>query len=170
MVSARATPDQVRLVVDVDGVGQVDAVAPSDRHPGPGERVRLAVDPARLAAIPEATTSEPVLRLTRVYRRAYTLLVGVAAVMGGLALVVSIRYDQPLLDPEGKFLGPSWARLPILLALAIGIDLLPKAIWHSRGRPGSLMPADPAIGCARTGRASGSRWWCWASSASTSPT
>jgi membrane-associated phospholipid phosphatase len=76
-----------------------------------------------------------------VYRRAYTLLVGVAAVMGGLALVVSIRYDQPLLDPEGKFLGPSWARLPILLLLAIGIDLLPKAIWNSRGRPGSLMPA-----------------------------
>ncbi len=75
------------------------------------------------------------------YRRAYTLLVGVAAVMGGLALVVSIRYDQPLLDPEGKFLGPSWARLPILLLLAIGIDLLPKAIWNSRGRPGSLMPA-----------------------------
>ncbi len=75
------------------------------------------------------------------YRRAYTLLVGVAAVMGGLALAVSIRYDQPLLDPEGKFLGPSWARLPILLGLAIGIDLLPKAIWQSRGRPGSLMPA-----------------------------
>jgi len=76
-----------------------------------------------------------------VYRRAYALLVGVAAVMGGLALVVSVRYDQPLLDPEGKFLGPSWARLPILLALAIGVDLLPKAIWQSRGRPGSLMPA-----------------------------
>jgi membrane-associated phospholipid phosphatase len=76
-----------------------------------------------------------------VYRRAYTLLVGVAAVMGGLALAVSIRYDQPLLDPEGKFLGPSWARLPILLALSVLVDLLPKAIWHSRGRPGSLMPA-----------------------------
>ena len=75
------------------------------------------------------------------YRRAYTLLIGVAAVMGGLALAVSIRYDQPFLDPEGKFLGPSWARLPILLLLAVGLDLLPKAIWESRGRPGSLMPA-----------------------------
>ncbi len=57
VVSARATPDLVRLVVDVEDVGLVDAVAPSDRHPGPGERVRLAVDPARLAAIPEATVS-----------------------------------------------------------------------------------------------------------------
>jgi thiamine transport system ATP-binding protein len=58
VVSARATPDQVRLVVDVDHVGLVDAVAPSDRHPGPGERVRLAVDPARLARIPEARAGD----------------------------------------------------------------------------------------------------------------
>jgi thiamine transport system ATP-binding protein len=58
VLSARATPDQVRLVVDVDDVGPVDAVARSERHPGPGERVRLAVDPARLAAIPEAVVSE----------------------------------------------------------------------------------------------------------------
>ncbi len=42
--SSRITPEQVRLVVDVDGVGEVDAVAPLDGHPGPGERVRLAVD------------------------------------------------------------------------------------------------------------------------------
>jgi thiamine transport system ATP-binding protein len=58
VVSARATPDQVRMVVEVDDVGPVDAVARSERHPGPGERVRLAVDPVRLAAIPEAATSE----------------------------------------------------------------------------------------------------------------
>jgi len=61
VVSAQATPDQVRLVVDVDEVGRVDAVATSDRHPGPGERVRLAVDPARLAPIPEATGRDPSL-------------------------------------------------------------------------------------------------------------
>ena len=52
VVSARGTPELVRLVVDVDGIGAVDAVAPSDRHPGPGERIRLTVDPSRLAAIP----------------------------------------------------------------------------------------------------------------------
>jgi len=51
VVSARATPEQVRLVVDVDGVGELDAVAPLDRHPGPGETVRLAVDHTRTAAI-----------------------------------------------------------------------------------------------------------------------
>jgi thiamine transport system ATP-binding protein len=52
VVSARATSVQVRLVVAVDGLGEVDAVAPLDRHPGPGDEVRLAVDRTRLAAIP----------------------------------------------------------------------------------------------------------------------
>jgi thiamine transport system ATP-binding protein len=51
VVSARATPQLVRLVVDVDGVGELDAVAPLDRHPGPGESVRLAVDHTRTAVI-----------------------------------------------------------------------------------------------------------------------
>ena len=50
--SARATPEQIRLVVDLDGVGEVDAVASTDRHPGPGERVRVVLDPSRLAPIP----------------------------------------------------------------------------------------------------------------------
>jgi thiamine transport system ATP-binding protein len=52
VVSARATPQLVRLVVDVDGMGELDAVAPLDRHPGPGESVRLAVDHTRTAVIP----------------------------------------------------------------------------------------------------------------------
>ena len=51
VVSAQATPDQVRLVVDVAGVGEVDAVGASDRVPGPGERVTLALDPGRMAVI-----------------------------------------------------------------------------------------------------------------------
>lgn len=51
VVSARATPEATRLVVDVVGVGEVAAVA-SAPAPGPGEEVRLAVDVARLAVIP----------------------------------------------------------------------------------------------------------------------
>jgi thiamine transport system ATP-binding protein len=53
VVSGRATPEQVRLVVDVPGLGEVDAVAPLDLHPGPGERVALAVESAKLAIIPD---------------------------------------------------------------------------------------------------------------------
>jgi len=49
--SSRITPEQVRLEVDVDRVGLVNAVSPLDRHPGPGQRVRLAVDQTRLAVL-----------------------------------------------------------------------------------------------------------------------
>jgi hypothetical protein len=75
-----------------------------------------------------------------VYRRAYALLVGNAVVMGVVAVTVSIWQDKPLLDPEGSFLGPSWARLPILLAAAVLVDLLPRTLWASRLRPRE-MPA-----------------------------
>jgi thiamine transport system ATP-binding protein len=50
--SARATPELVRLVVEVGDVGLVDAVAPRDSHWGPGEKVRLRVEPTRVALIP----------------------------------------------------------------------------------------------------------------------
>ena len=74
------------------------------------------------------------------YRRAYVTLVGVAVVMGTLALVVSLKYDRPLLDPEGKFLGPSWARLPLLLMGAVLLDLVPLTLWRSRLRPAAIIP------------------------------
>ena len=73
------------------------------------------------------------------YRRAYSLLVGTAVVMGGLALFVSLKYDQPLLDPEGKFLGPSWARLPLLLLGALLLDLLPRTLYQSKMKPAAMM-------------------------------
>jgi thiamine transport system ATP-binding protein len=49
VLSSRATPEQIRLVVDVAGVGEADAVAPLDSHPAVGQTVRLTVDPGRLA-------------------------------------------------------------------------------------------------------------------------
>ena len=51
VVSARATPELVRLVVTVDGLGELDAVAPPGSHVAPGEPVRLRVDPTRVATI-----------------------------------------------------------------------------------------------------------------------
>lgn len=51
VMAARATPEQVRLVVDLEGVGEVDAVASLGRVLGPGSRVRLVVDPTRLAPV-----------------------------------------------------------------------------------------------------------------------
>ncbi|UMG93914.1 ABC transporter ATP-binding protein [Nocardioides sp. TF02-7] len=49
--SVRATPDEVRLVVDVDGVGEADAVGAPGWLPAVGDRVALRVDPARLAVL-----------------------------------------------------------------------------------------------------------------------
>jgi len=74
-----------------------------------------------------------------VYRRAYVFLVVNAAVMGAWAAITAWHLDRPLLDPEGSFLGPSWLRLPILCFGALFLDLVPRAVWLSRGRP-RLMP------------------------------
>ena len=47
--AARTTPDLTRLVVDVDDIGRVDAVADLDVPMRSEERVRLALEPSRLA-------------------------------------------------------------------------------------------------------------------------
>jgi thiamine transport system ATP-binding protein len=50
--SARVTPEQVRLVVEADGIGTVDAVAPLGSRVSPGDEVALRVDVTRLAVLP----------------------------------------------------------------------------------------------------------------------
>ena len=73
------------------------------------------------------------------YRPAYALLIGTAALMGALALIASISLDRPLVDPEG-FLGPSWLRLPLLVLGAFLLDLLPRTLWGSRFRIKEMRP------------------------------
>ncbi len=58
VVSSRLTPEQVRVEVDVPGLGRLDAVAPLDRHPAPGAEVALRVDRTRLALVGGRTGSE----------------------------------------------------------------------------------------------------------------
>jgi len=52
VLAVRATPDEVRLVVDAERIGEVDAVGAPGWLPAPGDRVVLRVDPARLAVLP----------------------------------------------------------------------------------------------------------------------
>jgi thiamine transport system ATP-binding protein len=52
VVSARVAAEQVRVVVAVEGLGELDAVAAVGSHVGPGDAVNLGVDPARLAPLP----------------------------------------------------------------------------------------------------------------------
>ena len=144
VVSARVTPEQIRLVVEVDGVGELDAVARLDTHPAAGDRVSLTVDASRLAVTPRSPRSRSLRprherrdlpTLAGVYRRAWTLLVVNAVVMGGLAIVVGRRLRPRLIDPEGSFLGPSSIRLPLLLLGALLLDMLPRTLWLSRMNP-----------------------------------
>ena len=72
------------------------------------------------------------------YRPAYALLIGIAAVTGLLAVVAAVTLDRRLVDPEG-FLGPSWLRLPLLVLGAFMLDMLPRTLWVSRLNP-KLMP------------------------------
>jgi len=61
-------------------------------------------------------------------------MVAVAVIMGALALVTGQALGYPLRDPDG-FLGPAWVRLPMLLIGAFVIDIVPRTLWRSRGRP-----------------------------------
>ncbi|WP_300680641.1 phosphatase PAP2 family protein [Nocardioides sp.] len=74
------------------------------------------------------------------YRRAQLLLLINAVGIGAAAVIVSIASGKPLVDPDGSFLGPSWMRLPLLLAAAILLDLLPRTLWFSRCRPAQMLP------------------------------
>lgn len=71
------------------------------------------------------------------YRRAYVLLIGVAATMAVLAFVIASSLGRSVVDPEG-FLGPGWLRFPLLVGLALLADLVPRALWHSRLRLGQV--------------------------------
>jgi len=51
VVSARVSPEQVRLVLDVDGLGRLAAVADPGHPARAGERVRVTVRSDRLAAL-----------------------------------------------------------------------------------------------------------------------
>jgi hypothetical protein len=69
-----------------------------------------------------------------VYRRAYVFLVVNAAIMLVWAAITAWQLDRPLIDPDGSFLGPSWLRLPILCLGALFLDMVPRAVFLSRGR------------------------------------
>jgi hypothetical protein len=74
-----------------------------------------------------------------VYRRAYALLIGIAALMGVLALAAALHLDRGLVDPEG-FLGPAWLRGPLLVLGAFLLDMLPRILWFSKLDPRKMKP------------------------------
>jgi hypothetical protein len=61
-------------------------------------------------------------------------MVSIAVSMSVLAILCAIVFDAKLVDPDG-FIGPSYLRLPTILALGFGIDLVPRTLWFSRLDP-----------------------------------
>lgn len=57
--SANTAPEQIRLVVDVPGLGEVDAVAPLGSDVPPGALVRLRVDPTKVARVSPSVGDHP---------------------------------------------------------------------------------------------------------------
>lgn len=73
------------------------------------------------------------------YRRAYALLIGIAVVMGALAVVVAWQVERPIVDPDG-FLGPAVVRVPLLILGALLLDFGPRTLWQSRLTPSQMRP------------------------------
>jgi membrane-associated phospholipid phosphatase len=69
-------------------------------------------------------------------RRAYSLAVALAVVMGGASVAAAWVLDLPLRDPDGTF-GPSWVRLPLIVLGCFLADVLPRAVYRARGVRGS---------------------------------
>src|SRR5215218_8504355 len=76
---------------------------------------------------------EPAFRTVR--DGAYRLAVAVAVVTSAVAVTCAIHLGLPLRDPDG-FLGPTYVRLPLIVALMLAADVLPRAVWRGRSPRG----------------------------------
>ncbi len=83
-------------------------------------RVTQTTPPVEAPALPEKRL-KPIL----------TLAGAVAVVTMGLAIIGSQRLDIPLRDPDG-WLGPSWIRMPLIVAVCLAIDVIPRVAWRIR--------------------------------------
>jgi hypothetical protein len=65
-----------------------------------------------------------------VWRERFGFATALALALTGAAVVVALVYDLPLRDPDGVA-GPTYVRLPIILALAFLTDVFPRSIHRS---------------------------------------
>ncbi|MFZ2016316.1 MAG: phosphatase PAP2 family protein, partial [Nocardioides sp.] len=49
----------------------------------------------------------------------------------------AVLFGAHLADPDG-FLGPLYLRLPLVVVIGFGIDLVPRTVWVSRGNPARM--------------------------------
>jgi membrane-associated phospholipid phosphatase len=65
----------------------------------------------------------------------YRMAVAVALVTGAVAIACALYLGLPLRDPDG-FLGPTYVRLPLIVALMLAADVLPRAVLRARSASG----------------------------------
>lgn len=73
--------------------------------------------------------NEPAFRGVRL--GAYGLAVAVALVSVAVAVACAVHLGLPLRDPDG-FLGPTYVRLPLIVAVMLAADVVPRALWRAR--------------------------------------
>src|SRR5688500_18533896 len=62
---------------------------------------------------------------------AYGMAVAVALATGVVAVVCAVYLGLPLRDPDG-FLGPTYVRLPLIVALMLAVDVVPRGLARAR--------------------------------------
>ena len=73
----------------------------------------------------------------RVERQApYKMAVAVAVATGLVAVICALSLGLPLRDPDG-FLGPTYVRLPVIAALMLACDVVPRALARTRSLRGA---------------------------------
>ena len=78
--------------------------------------------------------------------------------VAGLSAVVTVLlawvYDLPLRDPDNTdhYLVPTYVRLPLILLLAVALDIVPRAAWRARHAPTSALAQVRAVVAQRWSR------------------
>jgi hypothetical protein len=66
----------------------------------------------------------------------YKMAVTVAVTTAAVAVVCALSLGLPLRDPDG-FLGPTYVRLPVIAALMLAFDVVPRALARTRSLRGA---------------------------------
>jgi hypothetical protein len=61
----------------------------------------------------------------------YWMAIAVTLVTGAVTIVCALILGLPLRDPDG-FLGPTYVRLPVIVALMVAVDVVPRALMRAR--------------------------------------
>ena len=137
--------------------------APSLDSLSTGPVVDVAADPESVSTPQRLTGRTPErYRWSDGAESGFRFAAWLALAMVAAMLVVAWIYDLPVRDPDSGA-GPTYLRLPAILLAAFLVDVLPRALWRARSRPGvpcavpgggarALAAGSPALRAARPRR------------------